>query len=169
MSSGNIPDGLLESLADVPLIWQKPESWQEYPGSGFRLVTFNAGEGGDAIECTIVSLSGAAGGIEANLIRWMQQINLNVPAGTPVLEYLKKNEAYMPGYATAGGWLINFIEFAKLQKNVAPDAPSMQVSIITSPDKSMDSTIFVKMTGTIDALSKHKDEFQFLSNSIKLK
>jgi hypothetical protein len=132
MPQSVIPEGLLNSKTDVPLTWEKPGPWQEFPGSGFRVVTFKAGEGDDAIECSIVSLSGAAGGVEANLIRWMTQINLKAPSDD-LLEFLKKEGAYLPGDT----WQL--IDFTKLQKDLPPTTPSMYVNILQLPD----STVFV--------------------------
>ena len=154
----------LSSSAHVPLTWKTPEGWQELPGSGFRLVTFKAGENGEAIECSIVSLSGEAGGIEANLLRWMTQINLKAPSDG-ILDFLKENGTYIPGDSMAGHLPINYIDFTQLQKSAAPATPSMYAGIIEGPD----STIFVKMTGSLKAIKEHTKKFQTLSHSIELK
>ena len=157
------PD-LLKSAAGVPLTWKTPEGWREFPGSGFRLVTFKAGEGGEAVETSIVSLSGEAGGIEPNLLRWMNQINLKAPSDG-LLDFLKNKEAYTPEYTKAGNTPIRLIDFTQLQKDLSPASPSIYANIIETPD----ATIFIKMTGSINAIARHKKEFQSLSSSIKFK
>jgi len=155
---------LLNSSADTPLDWQTPVGWQELPGSGFRLVTFKSGEGDTAIDCSIVSLSGAAGGIEANLMRWMGQIGLQAP-DEGLIDFLKKSGAYVPEHAKANGIPIHGVDFTPLQKNLPDTTPSMYVNIMETPQ----ATIFIKMTGSIDALAKNKKKFESLSRSMTIK
>jgi hypothetical protein len=160
--SGVLDPELLKSAAQIPLTWKAPSGWQEFPGSGFRLVTFKAGEGEDAIECSIVSLSGEAGGIEANLVRWMTQINLKAPSDG-VLEFLKNEHAFTP--SPVQNMPMDLVDFTALQKDSPDTTPSMYVHIINTPE----ATIFIKMTGTIKAIKKHAPEFFDLSTSIRLK
>ena len=154
---------LLKSSANVPLTWKAPEGWQEFPGRGFRLVTFETGEGEEAVETSIVSLSGEAGGIEANLIRWMRQINLAVPTDTPIVDFLKKQNVFIP--SPVENMPMDLVDFTVLQKNFPDTAASIYVHIIRTPE----ATIFIKMTGTIKAIRKHRPEFIDLSTSIRLK
>ena len=67
------------SAQKPPLAWDLPEGWTETPGNGMRLVTFHSTDK-DPVECTIVSLGGMAGGLESNIVRWMGQINIPMPA-----------------------------------------------------------------------------------------
>ena len=59
-------------------LWDVPSGWTQELGGNMRLATFRLVSNPEAFDCSIVSLPGGAGGLEANLKRWMAQINLNV-------------------------------------------------------------------------------------------
>src|ERR1039457_6941126 len=56
--------------------WVAPQGWKQEAGSGMRLATFHLLSDAKAIDCSIVSMGGMAGGLEANLRRWMGQIGV---------------------------------------------------------------------------------------------
>jgi len=53
------------------LQWTDPAGWNRAPASSMRLVSFSIGK---ATECYVTVLEGAAGGFEANVNRWRQQM-----------------------------------------------------------------------------------------------
>lgn len=55
--------------------WTAPAGWTQAPERSMRVVTFTAGAG-DAVECYVTELAGAAGGVEANFNRWRTQLGL---------------------------------------------------------------------------------------------
>ncbi|MFQ5504116.1 MAG: hypothetical protein ACE5F1_04860 [Planctomycetota bacterium] len=55
------------------LAWTAPESWQQGPARQMREVTFYTGKG-KTTECYIAILGGGAGGVEANINRWRNQL-----------------------------------------------------------------------------------------------
>lgn len=56
--------------------WVTPADWNELPGDGLRLARFGLPGGG---ESTLVVLAGDAGGVEANVRRWLTQLGLDLP------------------------------------------------------------------------------------------
>lgn len=56
--------------------WVAPTGWNELPGDGLRLARFGMPGGG---ESTVVVLAGDAGGVEANVRRWLTQLGLDLP------------------------------------------------------------------------------------------
>lgn len=57
--------------------WVTPSEWNELSGDGLRLARFGLPGGG---ESTVVVLAGDAGGVEANVRRWLTQLDLNLPS-----------------------------------------------------------------------------------------
>lgn len=56
--------------------WVTPSEWSELPGDGLRVARFELPGGG---ESTVVVLAGDAGGVEANVRRWLTQLGLSLP------------------------------------------------------------------------------------------
>lgn len=56
--------------------WVTPADWNELPGDRLRLARFGLPGGG---ESTLVVLTGDAGGVEANVRRWLTQLGLDLP------------------------------------------------------------------------------------------
>jgi hypothetical protein len=148
------------SVTKPPLSWQTPDGWQESPGSGMRLATFKSADTGDPVECALISLSGAAGGLESNAARWMGQLKLEVLSGEKMQKFLASQKKIK----TPDGLPATIIDLAGLQPESDPRAPSMIGTILE-----LDSmTVFVKMTGSRGAVLKNKDKFEELCESLKL-
>lgn len=143
-----------------PLSWATPEGWQEIPGSGMRMVTFRSADTKDPVECALISLAGAAGGLESNAARWMQQVNIVVPEAPDMEEFL----AAQKKIKIQGGFDATIIDLTQLQSKDDLESPSMAAAIITLPDM----TVFVKMTGSRGAVLKNKNRFEALCESLKL-
>ncbi len=62
-----------EAPASTGLDWNDPTGWKREPGEGFRVATYHLP--GEA-ECSVISLSGPAGGDLANVNRWRGQMGL---------------------------------------------------------------------------------------------
>ncbi|MDZ4241406.1 MAG: hypothetical protein U1D99_01120 [Candidatus Omnitrophota bacterium] len=166
----DMPPGQSEALLasakkDLPISWTAPEGWQELPGSGFRLATFKAGAGDDAVECSIVSLAGPAGGIDANIARWMGQIKVEPPPSGSIIEFLKKNNALESGEKTASGLPILYVDLGKLQAGAPDTTPTISAAIIETEG----ATVFVKITGPLQAVTAQQALFRALGRSINVK
>ncbi|MBL8014231.1 MAG: hypothetical protein JNN05_10320, partial [Candidatus Omnitrophica bacterium] len=73
---------------DANVKWQVPNGWSEIAGGGMRIVSFRNVKEPEAIDVSIVSLSGPAGGLQANLIRWAGQIDLDLQEDSDKLRIL---------------------------------------------------------------------------------
>ena len=147
-----------DSTLNIPLTWETPKTWNEEQGSGMRLVTFRSHET-DPIECSIVSLSGAAGGVEANLRRWMQQIGLNV-SDQEFVRFLQNPSTLK----TKNKEEASVFDFTQLQKSDSDQSPSMMAIVFSINE----TTIFVKMTGSKKAVLKNRTPFISLGGSLQI-
>ncbi len=102
------------------LIWDVPSGWNQGAGNAMRLVSFHAISDPQAIDCSIVSLGGMAGGIEANLSRWMKQIDL-VISDEEFDRFLHSAQTM----ATKAGAAATVYDFTQLQKEADGSTPSM--------------------------------------------
>lgn len=62
-----------QAPASTAMDWKDPVGWNREAGSGFRVASFRLP---GSAECSVVSLSGAAGGELANVNRWRGQMGL---------------------------------------------------------------------------------------------
>ena len=147
-----------DSAIASELKWTPPQGWQSFSADGMRLATFKT-QDENPIECSIVSLGGLAGGLEANITRWMRQINLTEIPENELQEFLKKQKIF----SSQGGFSIQMLDFTSLQQNLEDSVPSMIAAIVTLPEK----TVFVKMTGTKEAVLKNKNKFEKLCQSLR--
>lgn len=73
----------MDSAAGLPpaaqggVTWTLPKGWKEKPPSQMRMGSFSAvGKNGQAVDISVVSLAGEAGGDLSNVNRWRGQIEL---------------------------------------------------------------------------------------------
>ena len=146
------------SAMEGKLDWQTPPGWQEQPASGMRLATFHLISDPREIDCSIVSLAGMAGGLEANLSRWMEQIGLK--SSSDRLQQLMNAQESLK---IQDGQEARIYDFTSLQKNAPISDKSMIAGIISSPGV----TLFVKMTGSIEAVRQNRKDFLDFVKSIR--
>jgi hypothetical protein len=136
------------------LTWRVPEGWIEQPGRAMRMATFLVGP--DRKECTIVSFPGDVGGIEANLRRWIGQLNVTVP------DEALARFARMPETFQSEGQLGCLVyDFTGL---LPADAPQSILAAIVPMDG---QTVFVKLMGPRDLLAAERERFLDLCRSLK--
>ncbi len=152
---------LNDSVDRTPLKWTTPEGWLESKGSGMRLATFVHTDKNNPIEVSIISLGGSAGGLSGNIVRWMQQINVPVPAGAEWERFMGRQE----NFKTVSGLPVVLIDFTELQKEQKGDAPSMMAAVIDRQD----AQIFIKMTGSKQAVIASRAAFRSLAESIEVR
>ncbi len=133
------------------LSWSLPKGWMEEPGNGMRLVSFHLKDDPKAIDVSVVSLGGMAGGLPANLKRWLGQISVDVSD-----EQLQSFIQDSPD---------NIFDFTKMQQGADPSSKSMIAAMLTIGD----ATVFVKMSGTIESVNQHKRSFLALVKSVHTK
>lgn len=151
---------IMDSVTSTPLSWTTPQGWLEKKGSGMRLVTFINADDTAPIETTIVSLAGEAGGIAANAIRWIQQLKMPVPSDQELKNFLDSQEKIQ----TPSGLPMMLMDFTQLQKDAEPTTASMIAAIV----EGQQTQIFVKMTGSKQAVLKNLMLFKSLLQSLKV-
>jgi len=133
------------------ITWDVPIGWVEEPGGPMRLTTLRLATSQNAFDCSIIALPGGAGGLEANLKRWMGQINLNV-ADADFNRFIKssKNQVY---------------DFTLLQQAQPSNAKSMIAAMIDIDG----TTVFVKLNASISGVKEHHSSFLSLVKSVRRK
>ncbi|MDE0027042.1 MAG: hypothetical protein OXP69_21740 [Spirochaetaceae bacterium] len=137
-----------------PLVWQTPPAWQELPGDGIRLAAFRFEQGDRRVETTVVMLGGAAGGVEANVVRWLDQLGLQL-TGEELAQFLAGGETV----AARGGIPLTVYDFTRL---ASPDGDS----ILAAVGPVLDQTLFVKMTGDGSLVAAARADFMSLVASL---
>jgi hypothetical protein len=136
--------------------WTAPETWTQAPEKPMRIVTFTMGESGKS-ECYVTSLSGPAGGVEANVNRWQQQMGqppLDGPAlaELPTVTILGKPS---PMIAITG-------DFTDM------DGQGGEAFALLGAICPLDAeTLFVKMTGPASEVQANKDAFVAFCESLQ--
>lgn len=138
--------------------WTSPEGWREEAGSGMRLASFSIERDGGKASCTIISLGGAAGGLEANVRRWLGQLNVEVPPPNEFFAFLERQERI----ESEGGLKGVVVDLSELSGG-APDKDSMLAALFTMDG----STLFVKLTAPRALLAGEKDAFIRLCASLR--
>jgi len=141
--------------------WDTPRGWTgNRSATGMRLASFSVNNGDRKSLCTIIPLKGAAGGIRANIIRWLGQIDANIATESKEVEtFIDSGEAFR----TRGNFPAVFYDFTGLTGS--PGDQSILVTIISFRD----SSIFIKMTGEKAHLLENRKKFKSLSQSFRLK
>jgi hypothetical protein len=145
---------------DNAFVWDVPAGWSEEPASGMRVATFKLVADPDAIDVSIVSLGGMAGGIHANLERWAKQIDLEL---TP--EEFDTFISTAPVLKTQAGIDAVVFDFSRFQQGRDPSTKSTMAAMIELGE----TTLFVKMTGTIQNVRQNEAAFKQLTQSVRTK
>jgi hypothetical protein len=136
--------------------WTTPESWTQSPDKPMRIVTFTMGESGES-ECYVTSLSGPAGGVEANINRWRQQMD-QPPLDGPALAELPT--------ITILGKPSPMVEIAGDFTDM--DGQGGEAFALLGAICLLDTeTLFVKMTGPASEIQANKEEFVAFCESLQ--
>lgn len=138
--------------APALLAWTTPYGWIEKASTGPRLATFGVGDA----ECTIVSFPGDVGGLEANLKRWLNQLNVQL-ADAQVSEFAQKPETFI----SEGGLPVQLFDFAPILPTGATS--SILAAVLTVDEQ----TVFVKLMGAPALLETEKPRFIALCRSLR--
>lgn len=149
---------LSSSISQVNLTWVTPQGWAEEKGTGMRMATFTTADA-DPITCTIVSLGGGSGGVEANVKRWLGQLALNI-SDEKFAQFMDKQTTLK----SAGGFDVRLIDFRPLHSASDEAQPSMLAGIIERDEQ----TIFIKMTGSLRSINQNQEQFKSLLASLAL-
>ncbi len=142
------------AAAPAPLVWQTPPAWQELPGDGIRLAAFRYEQGDRRVETTVVMLGGIAGGVEANVVRWLDQIGLQL-TGDELAQFLAGGEQI----TTGDGMPLTMYDFTRL-------ASTGGDSILAAVGPVGEQTLFVKMSGHESLVAGARTDFMSLVESL---
>ena len=142
-------------------LWDRPEGWSEVPKtSSMRLATFAIKSQGKEAICTIIPLRGEAGGLKANVTRWLGQVTGSTDSsGDTVSQLLDKGESFL----TKGQFPAVLIDYTTVTSNLS--GQSIMAAVINVHGNS----VFIKMTGEKSLLIKNKTKFKALCQSFTLK
>ena len=150
--------GLIEAPTSQNILaWVNPEGWKEEAGKHMRMASFHSIADPKAIDCYIIALAGPAGGLEANLERWLGQLGFQ-----PSDDLIKKISTSAQVLQTKDAFEARIFDFTALQTQGSPSDKSMLAAMIAL-DK---TTVFIKMTGSIESVKANKGNFLKLIASI---
>lgn len=139
-----------------PLHWTTPEGWTELDPTNTRLINFEIGD--SEAECYLAALPGSAGGVEANVNRWRQQIGLEAYTAEEfqtleTREVLGQRAAYVAFDGT----------FTNTMSNEPPKENYRLVGAIFAV---AEFTLFAKMVGEADVVRQHESNFDLFLSSL---
>ena len=126
--------------------WTAPQGWSQGPPKQMRLVTFTP-DGKSGVECYVTVLGGKAGGVEANINRWRQQLKLT-PLSADAIAALPT----VPALGRTGSMV---------------EIDGGQVGLFGFVCELDDQTVFVKMTGPMESLRAERERFVEFCKSLK--
>jgi hypothetical protein len=137
--------------------WTKPEGWTEQPASGFRAGSFLSGEkDGERADISVVTLSGPAGGMLANVNRWRGQIGLGAIDAAALELLLQPIEV--------AGEKGTILEMAGEQPPEGKTKPQRTVAAIVEHEG---ASWFFKMTGEDSVVAAEKPAFIAFLQSVR--
>lgn len=124
-----------------------------------RMAAFGVTHEGEAASCTLISLSGAAGGLEANVRRWMGQLDLPAPGPDELKTFL----AGQKKLSTASGLELLLVDLTQLG-DPSESTPSILAAVIDVNS----STLFLKLNGSKKLIAAGREAFLELGRSIAM-
>ncbi|MGL1935976.1 MAG: hypothetical protein OCD01_13190 [Fibrobacterales bacterium] len=133
--------------------WKLPKGWLVQEGSGMITATYFPDDGTNSFKATLIILGGMAGGVDANLERWLGQIGLPADPGTIAKV---KNAANKVKGVNVKGDLYDLTLQATQEK-------TFLVTILPVEEYS----VFVKFMAAPDVAKAQKKNFAALLNSLE--
>lgn len=152
--------GALTTESPIRITWKLPDGWVEQAGGDpLRIASFlapdpNLAHSGEldphAIDVSVTQFSGAAGGVEANISRWMGQLKIPAP-----LESVKDFIANSDSLFTATGQKGILVD---LSNHISGDM-TLNNGILGAIFPANGVTVFVKAMGDKGRLAKIQVQF----------
>jgi hypothetical protein len=138
------------------LQWSLPTGWNAHVGTGMFYAVVKTSATPDANEAGIVMLAGEAGGLQANVERWLGQLGLNLPA--PQVEaFLAEKKTFR----SAGNLEVTFLDFTSV---IAEEESQCMLIGIVKPGP---DSYFIKLKGTKAGLTKDRSDFVKFCESLR--
>jgi len=168
MGAGAMPP-MNASPVDIKVTWTLPVGWVvKDSANGMRIGSFGAPDPGlentgeldpKAVDVSVVQLAGDAGGLKANIQRWMGQIGLK--ATPEEMDELIKAAKHFKTKTGQDGMLVDLTD--KLSGDMT-QSKSIYGAIIATADY----TVFVKAMGEIERVVKLKPQVKAFCASISI-
>ncbi|MBN4071905.1 hypothetical protein JYT83_00650 [bacterium AH-315-F18] len=143
------------------LHWTRPKQWVRGPARNMRLVTFvpEGSKGTEGVECYITSLPGTAGGVKANINRWLGQMGRPElgPGGLELLATVNVLGEAAPLVDATGA-------FTGMDGKTAKKDHGLLGVIRVLPSR----VLFIKMTGPAQAVAAQRKTFVAFCESLTL-
>jgi len=131
-----------------PLQYTVPAGWTEIPAKSMRVAAFQVSDGKQTAEVTIIPLSGAGGGLLANVNRWRKEVGLD----DMTEENLRKESKSL---AVEGQNAVYVDLVGKEKRNLG---------VILPRDG---RTWFIKFQGPIGLVEKERENFEAFARSVR--
>ncbi len=141
----------------VKFEWDVPEGWEDAGKTSMRLGNFTITDG-PGVQCYVTLLGGAAGGMEANINRWQDQL------GQPALS--SEEIDAMPKTKVLGEE-IPVLDVAGTYQGMSGGA-NENSRLLGVARHLGEKSIFVKMIGPDEAVAAQKDNFIAFCNSLRV-
>ena len=119
-------------------------------------VSFEVSGDSSAGECTIVVLSGRAGGLAANVSRWVDELGVSLTE-SQLSAFLDQRETL----DSLGGFPVTIVDFTALARGQSNS------SLLTGIAFTGRETIFVKFSGSTELLEQNRQAFLGLCKSLR--
>jgi hypothetical protein len=139
------------------LSWKRPKTWREEPSSGMRMAAFSIQGNNATGTCTIIRLSGSAGGLEANVQRWIGQLNLPAMSPGQLGAFLGKQGKI----TSSDGREILIVDLTSLGSD-AEDEATILAAVLTIDS----SSYFIKLNGPAGLVNRERASFLELCRSL---
>ncbi len=139
-----------------PVSWTSPKGWARLPEKPMRLASYKIMEQGEEGLCTLSSLPLMAGDLQANLKRWMGQLNIAWNQNQ-VKDWIEQTSLE----TSQGGILYRVFDLSEF---VTDDEDNSMLTAIASLKQSI---LFVKLTGSKALVHRQRKGFLMLVASLK--
>jgi hypothetical protein len=144
--------------AGAQFTYELPEGWQDAPPAPMRDVNLRVGPEG-AAEAFVTVLPGGAGGVEANVNRWRQQMNLEPYSSQEIAELqripLLEGEAIL-------------VDFTGAYSGMSDEVQTEEARLIGAILDDESRSVFIKLVGPTEALDGEKENFIAFSDSLEM-
>ena len=168
-----MPGGAMPPMAappaDIQVTWTLPPGWVPQDSSnGMRIGSFAAmdeklAQSGEidpnAVDVSVVNLAGTAGGLEANIRRWMGQVGVKASA-EEMAEFLKK----APRFKAATGQTGLMIDLTAMLSGDMTQSKTIYGAIVQTEEY----TVFVKAMGDFARVKEQKTHVAAFSKSLRI-
>jgi hypothetical protein len=135
------------------LQWELPSGWSAHAGSGMRLLTFAHPQ--KKWQVSVISLSGKAGGVEANIQRWAGQLGMDWDTQR-TQTFVAQQEKFKIRSGEEG----LLVDFSK----AIPDGS--KTSMLAAMVPMGEQVLFLKMTDTPENIRSAQKDFSRLCKSL---